>query len=108
MTTGPGSYRDQSVGALLDRLACKAIVDDVMENDSAVCVDCVVDVGASAEGRDDDRNLELGDGRQILFQAVVGPVDDEVDGKWRRRILRVLTIMFLTSHGDQFEPIPKC
>lgn len=88
MTTGPGSYRDQSVGALLDRLACKAIVDDVMENDSAVCVDCVVDVGASAEGRDDDRNLELGDGRQILFQAVVGPVDDEVDGKWRRRILR--------------------
>ncbi len=96
MTTGPGSYRDQSVGALLDRLACKAIVDDVMENDSAVCVDCVVDVGASAEGRDDDRNLELGDGRQIpSSKAVVGPVDDEVDGKWRRPILRVLKMMFL-------------
>ena len=35
MTAGAGRDRNDSVGAFLDRLACEAVVDDVVKRDSA-------------------------------------------------------------------------
>ena len=78
-------HRDQAVGTLLDRLPGERVVDDVVEDDPAIAVDRLVDVGPRAERGDDDGHLVLDAQRHILLEPGVGPVDDEVDRE--RRVL---------------------
>ena len=83
MAAGAGRHRDQAVGALLDRLAREAVVDDVMHRHAAIGMDGGVDVLARAERRDDDRRLPFHAERDVLLETIVGLVDDLVDGERR-------------------------
>ena len=88
MAAGAGGDRDQPVGALLDRLAGEAVVDDVVQRDPAPAVDRVVHPRRRAERGDDDRHLPFGAGRHVLLEPVVGAVDDLVDREGRGRARR--------------------
>jgi hypothetical protein len=60
-----------------------AVVDDVVERDAAVGADGVVHILAGAEGGDDDGHLPLHAELQVLLQAGVALVDDQVHREWR-------------------------
>lgn len=81
MATRTGSYCDQPVGTLLDSLAGKSVVDDVVERNAAPCVDLLVQVLTGTQGSDDDGYLVLGAEVQVVFEPVVGTVNNLVDGK---------------------------
>src|SRR5690606_7877777 len=57
MAACPGTDGDEAVSAFLERLVGEDDVDDVVQDDAAIGVDGVVDLGPGAEGGDDHRNL---------------------------------------------------
>jgi hypothetical protein len=104
MATRARCDRDQAVGALLDRLARKAIVDHVVQRDTAPAVDRGVQVLARAERGDDDRHLPLRAGLQIAFEAIVGLVDDLVHRERCRRAIGVGAVVCAQFLGDPVQP----
>ena len=107
MSARAGGDGDEAVGALLHCLFRERVVDDVVEDDAAVGVDGVVDVGAGAEGGDDDGNLELDDGGEVLVEAVVALVDDQVDRVGGGRCLGVVGVVFGEFLADTGEPFAQ-
>ena len=94
-----GCDGDDAVGALLDRLVRKAVVDHVMHHDPAIGMDGRVDVLARAQRGDDDRRLVLDAKFKVLLHALIRLVHDLVDRErrdsarpgardHRRRVLR--------------------
>ena len=81
MPAGTCGHRDQSVGALFDRLARKAVVDHIVQHDPAPAVRRLIDIFARAERGDQQRHLPLAAQCDVFFQPVVGLVHDLVDRK---------------------------
>jgi hypothetical protein len=104
MAAGARRDRNEAVGALLDRLARKAIVDHVMHRNAAIGLHGFIDVLAGAERSDDDRCLPFHAKRDILLQAIVGLVDDLVDGEGRRRQVRIVAIPGGKRLDDAMQP----
>ena len=100
MTACARRHGDQAIRAFLDRLLGEFIVDDVVQHDAAVAVHRLVHVFTRAQRRDDDGHLVLHAQLQVVLQAVVRLVHDLVDGKWRRRLVRVLGVVFGQLRGD--------
>src|SRR3546814_686357 len=84
MAARAGGDGDQPVGALFDRLAREAIVDDVVERDAAPVMHRLVELLARAERGDGDRHLPFLAGRDVGLEPVVRAVDDLVDREGRR------------------------
>lgn len=57
------------------------LVDDVVDAVAAIGVDGVIDFVAGAEAADDEWYFVFDDQFEVFFEAVVGFVDDEVDGE---------------------------
>jgi hypothetical protein len=81
MAAGAGRHRDQPVCALFDRLAGKAVVDDVMQHDAAPAVRRLVDVLSRASEVMSIGHLPLGAKGDVVLEPVVRLVDDLVDGE---------------------------
>ena len=101
---GAGGDRDQTVRALFDRLVGEAIVDDVVQGDSAPSVDRLIELLARAERGNDDRHLPFGAGRQIGLEPIVGAVDDLIDGEGSGRRIRIGAVMRRQFLGDPVQP----
>ena len=99
MAASTRGHRDQAIGALLNRLAGEAIVDHVMQDDTAIAVNGSVHILPRTERGDDDRHLVFHTQRQIIHQPVVGFVDDQVD-----RIGRIVRPEF---GGQSLQPFFK-
>src|SRR6185437_17022374 len=71
VAAGAGSYRDDPIGAFLDRLAGVAIVNHIVERDPAPGVHRVVELDPGAERGDDDRHFPFGADLEIMLEPVV-------------------------------------
>ena len=72
----------------------KVVVDYVVQDDTAIRMNSLVDELFSAQRDDDNRQLEFHAHIQIFAQAAVRPVHDLIDGEWRGRLVRVSCIVF--------------
>ena len=104
MAAGTGGYRDQAIGAFLDRLAGKAVVDDVVQHDAAVGVHRLVDELLGPQRSDHDRHLVLHAQFQVVLQAVIGAVHDLVDRKRRRGSVGIGRVPSRQLRGDLLQP----
>ena len=104
MTAGAGRDRDDAVCAFLDGLAGEAVVDDVVQRDSAPRVHRLVELDARAERGDDDRHLPLRANLHVVLEAVVGAMDDLVDGEGRGGLLGMLAVPGGQRFGDLVQP----
>ena len=104
VAAGAGRDRDQSVRALLDRLAGEAVVDDVVQHDPAVGMDGRVDVLARAERGDDDRRLPFDGQLEVLLEPGVRLVHDLVDGEGRGGLIGMRLVMRGERLGDLVQP----
>ena len=105
MAAGAGRDRDQAVGALLDRLAGEAVVDDVVQHDAAIGMRSP----AFTSSRAPSEVMTIGtlyftQSRQIVLEPVVGLVDDLVDGEGRRRPLGMRLVVRGQLLGDPRQP----
>ena len=76
---GTGGDDDDPVDAGLGGLLRVLGTGDVVEDETAVGVDGVDDLAGGAEARDDEGHLVGDDPLEVGLDALVGPVDDEVD-----------------------------
>ena len=97
MAAGAGRNRDQPVGALADGGIGMAVVDDVMQHDAAIGMDRRIDLRHGAERGDDDRHLVFDAEHQVVFEPLVGLVDDLVDGEGCRRPVRDCAALWAAS-----------
>ena len=97
--------RDQSVGALFDRLAGEAIIDHVVQDDAAPAVRGLVDVFPRAQRGDQHGHLPFFAERHVLFEAVVGLVDDLIDREGRGGAVRVVSIVRGERLCDLVQPL---
>ena len=104
MAASPRSHRNQAIGALVDRLARIAIVDDVMQHQPAPAVYRCIDLGLRAQRGDDHGHLVLFAQRKILLQPVVGAMDNQIDCERRGRRLGMQAIMRGQFLGDAVQP----
>ena len=93
MAACASSNRDQPGSALLDRLAGEAVVDHVVQGDSAPAFDRAEDFLTRAQRGDYHRHLPLGAGRHVGVEPVVRLVDDLIDRKGRGRPVGIVAIM---------------
>jgi len=106
VSAGTGRNRDQTVGALLDRLVCEGDIDDVVKHDAAVGVDGVVDFGARAERRDHDRDTVAYADIEVVHQTVVRFVHDQVHREGCRRARRVRGVVRSARLRDSLQATP--
>ncbi len=104
MSAGTGCDRDNTVRALIDRFAREAIVDDVVEDEPAICVHGAVEVFARAERRDNDRNLVLDAHCEVVLETIVGAVYDLVYRERCRGSLRMGAIVRCERSRDALQP----
>jgi hypothetical protein len=104
VTACASADRDQAVCALFNRFPCESIIDDVMKHNAAPAVNGIVQIGARAKRRDGEGHLPLGAGGKISFEPVVGFVDDLIDSKGGRRLVRMIAIMRRERFGDLVQP----
>ena len=104
MATRTGSDRDQAIGPLLDSLARKTIIDDVMERYAAPCMYRLVQVLTCPQRRDRDRHLPLGANCDIFIEAVVRTMDDLVHRIGSRRTIRIVTVVRCQLFGNLVKP----
>ncbi len=83
MAAGPGAHQDQAVHAGLQRLFSVADRGHVVEYLAAPVMYAFDQVARRAQAGDDERHAVAGAYGQVLFQAVVGLVDDLVDRERR-------------------------
>src|SRR3569832_2048770 len=83
MASRAGRDRDQTVGAFLDGLMRKAVVDDVVKHDAAIGMRRGIHVLARAKGCYDDRRLVFARHLDVVLEAVVGLVHYLVDRERR-------------------------
>jgi hypothetical protein len=79
VTARPGGDGDQTVDLRLCAFSRMSIADDVVEDESAVAVDRVDDLGVRRQREHDDRNAMPDDHVQIRCQTVVAAVGDQID-----------------------------
>ena len=104
MTARAGRNQHETVGALLDRLVCELLVDDVMERDAAPGVHSLVQLLTRAKRRDDHRHLVLLADRKILIETVVGFVDDLVDRERRGQTIGMSLVVRGKFFLDPVQP----
>ena len=104
MPARAGGDGDEAVGAFLDRLPCKRVVDDVVEDETAIGMDRLIDVLARAERADDDRNLVTDAAFHVLHQPVVRAMDNLVHRERRRRPVRIFRVVLRERFLDLDDP----
>ena len=105
MSARTSRHRNQTIGALLDRLPREAVVDDVVKGDAAPSVDGVVQLFARPERGYDDRHLPLRADLHVVLEAVIRPVNDLVDRKGRRGCVWNVAVMLRKRFGDFVQPL---
>ena len=105
MAARAGGHRDQAVGALLDRLAGEAVVDDVVQHDAAIAVHRLVHLRPRAERGDDDRHPVADADLQVVLQPGVAAMDDLVDRERRGRALRMARVPLRQRVLDAADPL---
>jgi hypothetical protein len=98
-------HHDQAVGAFLDGLVGKHVVDDVVQHHATPALHRAVHVLARAQAGDDNRHLVLGAQGHVLLQRVVALVHDLVDGKRGRGCLRMRRVVRSQRLGDLGQPV---
>jgi hypothetical protein len=88
MAAGAGADRDQAVDAGLGRLACVPQADDVVEHDAAVAVHRLDQVRHGAERSHDERHAVPHTGLEILLQARIRTVHDQVHAPGRMSLIQ--------------------
>ena len=104
MAARAGGNGNQPVGALADRGIGMAVVDDIMQHDAAIGMDRLIDFRDRAQRRDDNRHLVFHAHAQIVFEPLVGHVDDLVDRKRRGRPVGIGRIVGREILGDLGQP----
>ena len=101
----PGGDSNQTISALLNGLVGKAVVDDIVQHNAAIGMDGLIDVFACTQRGDDNRHLVVHNNAEVVLNAVIGAVHDEVRGKRAYRsagvVLRELGIGF----ADLVKPV---
>ena len=105
MSPGSRGHGDDAIGALLDRLVGEPIVDDIVEDDSAVGMDGLIDLLTGPQGGDHDRHLVADHLGEVGLEAVVRTMDDEVDRERGGRPLGIGRSERGVGFGDLVEPI---
>ena len=105
MTTRTCCDRNEAGRAFLDRLASKAVVDDVVQRDSAPAIHGLENLLACAERGNHHRYLPFRAGLHIGIEAIVRPVNDLVHCIGRCRTVGVVPIMRGQLFGDLVEPL---
>ena len=81
MTTSTGGHTDESVGTLFDRFFSETVVDDIVQYNAAVRMNCLEHLRTRAERGNDNRHLVLYAKRDVLHQSIVRIVDNLIDCK---------------------------
>ncbi|MEY9154089.1 hypothetical protein ABIG04_002399 [Bradyrhizobium japonicum] len=105
MAAGAGAHQDQSVDALLRRLARMLDVDDVVEHQPAIGVRGLDDLGGRSQRSDDDGRPVLHTGFHVLHQPVVGGVADLVDRIGRDLLAGIARFVFAELVPDAAQPL---
>ena len=104
MAAGAGCDGNETVRTFLDRLACEAVGDHVVQRYAAIGMHRVVQVLARAQRGDHYGRLVFHAECQVLLEPVVRPVHDLVDGEGRRRAFRMGAVMGREFFGDTRQP----
>ena len=96
---------DKAVGALINGLLAKRVVNDVMQDDAAIGVNGLIDIHPRAQRGDHHRYLVLNAQGQILLEPVIALVDDLIDRERRRRRIGMGAIIGRQFFGDLGQPL---
>ena len=105
MPTRTGCHSNQSISALFYGLLGKAVVDDIVDNDTAIGMDSFVYINSCAERCYDDGNFVLHAQFNILHQPVIGLVNDLVDSKRSCRFVWISLIIGVQFPGNTLQPL---
>ena len=100
-----GREGDQPIGALLDGLPGKAVVDDVVQHGAAVGMDGLVHLRPGAERGDDDRHPVARAHLHVVLQPDIAAMDDLVHRERRRRAVRVVGVPVGQGVLDLHDPV---
>ena len=89
VTARAGGDRNQSVGAFVDGFMGKTVVDDVVQHHAAVRVNRFVDKLLRPQRGNHQGRFVFHAQLQVVAQALVGAMHDQVDGEGRRGRVRV-------------------
>ena len=104
MSAGAGGDRDQPVRSLLDGLPGKAIVDNVMEDDTTAGMRRLVHPFLGAKRGDPDRHLVLDAKLHVAFQPFVRPVHDLIDRERCGRCVGIGLVPGVKFFGNAGKP----
>ncbi|ERS82319.1 hypothetical protein Q671_03175 [Halomonas sp. PBN3] len=79
MATGTIAYQDQSINAAIDGLMRMAQSRHIMEDPPAIIMHSLHDPMRGVQAGDHQGYTKLGTQRQIVLQAIIGRMHDEVD-----------------------------
>ena len=107
MATRSRRNANQAGCTLVDCRMGMALIGDVVQRDAAIGLDGLVYLGNSAKRGDHHRHLVLDQQADVLFQAIVRPVDNQVCRKRCYLLFRILLAIVVQLARDLGQPVVK-
>jgi hypothetical protein len=85
--------QDEPIRALLDRLACEELIDDVVQHNASAGMHRLIDVLARPQRRDHNRHSVFDTNVEVVTEPIVRLVHNLVDRKGSGRSLGMLFVV---------------